>query len=158
MISLTPILLLLPPRKQSLIFPPIQPTRTIDAPPRLLTNILPTILALDLPLDNLILTNPLVTPSDHEKTQRDQRKPQHLVQKAAVKPHHGPVRLRLLHRVVATDLAALVARPAAQDQEALVQVAGEEGEQGDDGEDDVCDEGVGDGCEGGGETGGGGVS
>lgn len=117
---ITPVLLFLSPRKQSLIFPPIQPTRTINAPPRLLTNILPTILTLDLPLNNLVLTNPLVPPSDHEQTQRDQRKPQDLVQKAAVQPHHRPVRLRLLHRIVTTDLAALIARPAAQDQEALV--------------------------------------
>jgi hypothetical protein len=61
------------------LLPPITPTSTIHTPLRLLTNILATKLALDLPLHNIIIRATRVRQRNDPQRQRNAHKPHNLV-------------------------------------------------------------------------------
>lgn len=136
----------------TLLLPPIQPTRTIHTPFRLLTNILPTILTLDLLLDNIVIRRPTIHGSNHPQAHRNGQKPHNLVDEAAVREHDGAIRERLLGCVVAVGDGGIVRGSALEGCEFGGEVAAEEGEERDYGQDDVGDKGVGAGGEGGGQS------
>ena len=139
------LLSLLPP-----IFPPILPTRTIHAPLRLLTNILPAKLALDLLLHNIVIRPPRIHARDYPQAHGYDKKPHDLVDERAVCEYYGAVAKRLVLGVVARRDGRVVVGPVFHGCELLVEVPREEGQEGDEGEDDVGHEGVGACGEGGG--------
>jgi hypothetical protein len=132
---------------------PIRPTRTVDTPLRLLTDVLPTKLAFHLLLDNIVIRASRIRKRNNPKRQRNAYKAYDLVEKTAVGKHYGAVVERLLDCVIAVGNGAIVVWTVFEDGKLLVQVAREEGEERDDWQDDVGDERVGAGSEGGCETG-----
>jgi hypothetical protein len=102
-----------------MLFPPIQPTRTIHTPLRLLRNVLPAILALDLLLDDVVMARPAIETCNHEQAQRDEEEAHDLVEKVTPGPDDGAIVESLLHGVV--TVAGIGAW--AEDREALVEVA-----------------------------------
>lgn len=89
------------PAVSLLVFPAVQPTRTIDASLRLLADPLAAVLASDLPLDHLVVSDPFVHLCDDEQTQSDEEEAQDLVNKVAVRPNHGAVVQSLFDGIVA---------------------------------------------------------
>jgi hypothetical protein len=83
------------------ILPPIRPARTVNTPPRLLTNILPAELALDLLLHNIIPTSPGIRQRDYPQRHRNSHEPHDLIEEVTVRQHHGAVVDGLGRRVVA---------------------------------------------------------
>ena len=102
-----------------------------------------------MPLDDVVRREPAVDLGYQKQRDGDQEEAQHLVYEVAPRPDQRAVVERLLHRVIRLELGV---RALAQDGEALVEVARYEGQEGDDGEDDVRDERVCYGREGGGEA------
>jgi hypothetical protein len=131
---------------------PIHPTRTIHTPLRLLANILPTELALNLLLHNVIIRAARIRKCDYPQRQRNAHETDHFVDEIAPREYHRAVVERLFHGVVPRGDGAVVGGAALQDGEFLVEVAREEGEERDYGEDYVRDERVGAGGECGGEA------
>lgn len=115
------------------LLPPVRPARTVDTSFCLLANILPAVFALDLLLDNVIVRTPRIRKRDNPKRQRNAYEAYDLVQETSVGEHHGAVVERLRHGVVAVGDGAVVVRTVFEDGELLVEVAREEGEEGDDG-------------------------
>lgn len=127
--------------------PPKQQENT--PPTHLLANRLPAILALDLPLHDRIAARPAVRARDGVQRQPHADEIDHLVEEGAVGHDDGAVVDGLRERVVRVVAAA------AQDGELLLEVAVEEGQQGEGREEDGGDEGGDERREGGGEAGGG---
>ena len=67
------------------ILPPIRPTSTIHTPLRLLTNILPAKLALDLFLHNIIPTPPTIAQRNDPQRNRNSHKSHYLVEEVSVR-------------------------------------------------------------------------
>jgi hypothetical protein len=136
-----------------LTLPPIHPTRTIHTPLCFLADILPAELTLDLLLHDIIICAPRVSQCNKPQCKRNAHEANNLVKETTVRKDHGTVVERLFHRVVAGRYGIVVGGSVLEDGELLVEVAREEGEQGDYGEDDVGHEGVGAGGKGRGEAG-----
>jgi hypothetical protein len=118
------------------------PCRAIDTPLGLFTDVLSAVLALDLPLDDVVTSRPAIGLRNCEQCNGDQYEANDLVQERAIRPHNGTVVKCLLDSVVGHSLAA-----TPEHGELLVEVAVDKGEQRNQREDYVRDEGVGDGRE-----------
>lgn len=90
------------------LLPPIRPTRTVHTPLRLLTNILPTKLALNLLLHNIIIRAPRIRQRNDPQRQRNAYEPNHLIQEAAVRKHNSPIVKCLFDGVVPVRYGAVV--------------------------------------------------
>jgi hypothetical protein len=132
------------------LFPPILPTCTIHTPFRLFTDILPAKLALDLLLHNIVVRPTTIHTSNHPQAHRDNQEAHNLVDEGTVREHDGTVTKRLILGVVARRDGRVVVGPVFHGGELLVEVPREEGEEGNEGKNDVGYEGVGACCEGGG--------
>lgn len=119
------------------ILPSIQPSRALGTPPRAVTNPLPAELALDLLLHNRVPTDPLISHADTPKHHRGREEPYQLIEKVAIGENHGAVVKGLGGRVVPAGDGGVVVGTALEEPELDGQVAGEEGEKGDNGEEDV---------------------
>jgi hypothetical protein len=108
------------------LLPPIHPTRTIYTPLRLLTLPLPAILALDLPLYNIVPTAATIQTRDSPQNTRYQHKPHNLIEEVAIREDDGAVRQRLVFGVVAVGDAGVVVRAVLEGGKFLVEVACEE--------------------------------
>jgi hypothetical protein len=135
--------------RPSSILPPIRPTGTVNTPLRLLTNVLPTELALDLLLHDIIPTAPTIRQRNHPQRHSNSHKPHNLVKEVSISQYHGAVVNCLGRCVVPVGYSGVVVWPVFEDSEFLVEVAGEEGEERYDWEDDIGYEGVCAGGEGG---------
>lgn len=108
---------------------PINPTRTINTPLRLLTNILPTKLTLDLLLHNIIIRTPRIRQRNDPQRQRNTQKSYHFIQETAVRKHHRAVVQRLCDGRVAVGYSTVVVGTVFQDRELLVEVTAKEGQE-----------------------------
>jgi hypothetical protein len=116
-------------RRRSLLLPPIQPRRAINTPLRLLTNVLAAVSAAHLSLNDVVMRDPRVRAGNEEQRQRNDGEAHQFVDERAPCPNNRAVLKCLLDRVV----VPCVRLALAEDEELFFDVAGEEGEEGDDG-------------------------
>jgi hypothetical protein len=107
----------------SSFLPPVRPAGTVNTPLRLLTNILPAKLALDLLLDDIIPTAPAIRQRNHPERHSNSHEPHNLIKEVSVSQHHGAIVYGLRRRVVPVGDGGVVVGPVFENGELFVEVS-----------------------------------
>lgn len=95
----------------SYILPSIQPACAVDASLRLLTNVLPAVLAFHLLLDDIVPTGPAVGHCNNPQAYRYEQELEDLIEEVTVREHYRSVIQRLAYSIVASTNGTVIMWP-----------------------------------------------